>query len=239
MADRDSATALVVSVRGEARAVVDPDSAVLSAAISVTAASRPDALSRAGDRLRSLEADLATLGGAPLRVDTTRAPLTWSAQSMSTHDEHGQDERTGQWGPTGRISAVVGIRITVRAFDLLDDLGALLARQVSLDVNHVGWRVDEDNPGWPRVRADAVRAAAVRAADYAAALGGVLDSVEHLADAGLMGHGEPGGFGPQELSLMRAGAGPGPAAPSLDPVPQELVAVVEARFTATGVALPS
>jgi hypothetical protein len=35
------------------------------------------------------------------------------------------------------------------------------------------------------------------------------------------------------------GTGREPGAPSLDPVPQELSATIEARFTATGVSLPA
>jgi hypothetical protein len=36
---------------------------------------------------------------------------------------------------------------------------------------------------------------------------------------------------------MAASGGPAPDTPSLDPVPQELIATIEARFTATGISL--
>ena len=39
------------------------------------------------------------------------------------------------------------------------------------------------------MRADAVQAAIAKGRDYAAALGGTLRSVEHIADAGLLGGG--------------------------------------------------
>jgi hypothetical protein len=39
------------------------------------------------------------------------------------------------------------------------------------------------------------------------------------------------------MARAAAAAGGGPDAPSLDPVPQELVAVIEARFTAGDVSL--
>lgn len=227
-------------MRGDARAFVDPDFAVLTAAVTVSAAAKADALSQAGDRLRSLEVDLGRLGGMALRVDTTRAALTWSAQSTSTQEEHAHDERTGQWGPTGRVGAVVAVRLQVRALGLLDELGARLARHDGLDVQHVAWGVDENNPGWTHVRAAAVRAAVVRAGDYAAALGGVLGGIDHLADVGLMGTGDldrSGWVANQNQRYASYTGQSGPAGPSLDPVPQELVAVVEARFTATGVSL--
>ena len=227
--------ALVVSVRGDARSVVDPDSALLSASVTVFGASRAEAVALAGDRLRRVQGALVLLGGVPLRVENVRAPLTWSAPSTSTQPEHAADERTGQWGLTGRIEARVDLRVQVRDPGLLDGLGRVLAEQPDLDVHGVAWEVDEDNPEWPRVRAAAVRAAVVRATDYAAALGGRIAGIDHLADAGLIGRGEPGRYSSQSGAALSGGGGTGP---SLDPVPQELVAVVEARFTAVGISLP-
>lgn len=101
------------------------------------------------------------------------------------------------------------------------------------------WLVDHDNPGWGQVRASAVEAAVAKARDYAAALGGALVRTEHVADVGLLGD-RGGNFdrGPMyEASAMRASAAPpgldDEEGPSLDPVPQELEAGIEARFTAT------
>jgi uncharacterized protein YggE len=108
-------------------------------------------------------------------------------------------------------------------------------------VYQVDWNVDWDNPAWPQVRAAAIQAAIRKGHDYAAALGGSLQSVEHIADAGLLGDSGDGGsfrFSGRASRAMAAGAGGGSDAPSLDPVPQELAATIEARFTATGVALP-
>ena len=96
-----------------------------------------------------------------------------------------------------------------------------------------------DNPAWPGVRAAAVQAAIAKGRDYAAALGGSLRGVEHLADAGLLGGGntQPGLLGRHAMARAASAGGEEPDAPSLDPVPQELAAVVEARFTADGVSL--
>jgi uncharacterized protein YggE len=126
----------------------------------------------------------------------------------------------------------------VRAFGLLDALGALLAAHEAVSVHHVDWQVDWDNPAWPDVRAAAVQAAIRKARDYATALGGSLRSVEHVADAGLLG-GDGGQYRFTAAPMARAAAAAGgePDAPSLDPVPQELVAVIEARFTAGDVSL--
>lgn len=129
--------------------------------------------------------------------------------------------------------------IAVRAFELMDGLGAVLAVREAVTVDEVSWHVDWDNPAWPGVRADAVQAAIAKGRDYAAALGGSLRGVEHIADAGLLnGGGAPSGFaGHRAMTRAASLGGAEPDAPSLDPVPQELAAVIEARFTADGVSL--
>ena len=134
----------------------------------------------------------------------------------------------------------MAVVITVRAFGLLDALGAVLAAHEAVSVHHVNWQVDWDNPAWPDVRAAAVQAAIRKARDYATALGGSLRSVEHVADAGLLG-GDGGQyrFTASPMARAAAAADGGPDAPSLDPVPQELVAIIEARFTAGDVSLAS
>ena len=228
---------LLLSVRGEARRSVTPDSAVVAAAIECSRGSKPEALRAAAAELDSLTADLAAQGGVALGAGTGRHPLTWSAQSATTYVEHAYDDRTGRHQPTGQVTAAVAVVLTVRAFGLLDPLGAILAAHEAVSMRGVDWRVDWDNAAWQDVRAAAIQAAVRKGSDYATALGGTLRTVEHIADAGLLG-----GDGAQPrftgASPMAAAAvGGEPDAPSLDPVPQELVAIIEARFTAGGVSL--
>ena len=157
---------VLVSVRDKARRTVPPDRADIAGTIAVTRGSKADASGAAAAALDSLTADLAAIGWVALGVDT----------------------QTGQYEPTGQVTATVALQITVRAFDLLD------------------------------------------------ALGGRLSAVEHIADPGLIGgevqhwagtSGRPVGFA--------SSGGETPDALSLDPVPQELTALIEARFTATGI----
>jgi len=231
----------VLSVRGEARTTVDPDSVTLVCALAVSRDSRARALTTVAGALDDVTADLARLGGSPLTRTTTRERLTWSAQSARTELQHANDERTGAWGPTGLTTATVSLVIGVRAFDLLDRLGQLLAAHEVLDVTSTSWEVDADNPAWAVVRADAIRAAIAKGRDYATALGASLQRVEHVADTGLLGGGDGYGTGSSgRVSFMaqssRMSAAP-PDTPSLDPVPQELTATIEARFVATPVSL--
>jgi uncharacterized protein YggE len=230
---------VLLSVRGEARQMVSPDYATVAATIAASRGSKAEAVRAAAASLDSLTADLRAHGGVALDADTERRPLTWSAQSVTTYAEQAHDDTTGRYQPTGQVTATVAVMIAVRAFELLDPLGAVLAAHEALSVQQVGWHVDWDNPAWPAVRAAAIQAAIRKGRDYAAALGGSLSSVEHIADAGLLeGDNAPRGFAFSSVSARTASPGGGESeAPSLDPVPQELAAIIEARFTAAGVSL--
>jgi uncharacterized protein YggE len=230
---------LLLSIRGEARRPVSPDSAIVAATIACSRGSKPEALRAAAAELDSITAGLAAQGGVALGAGTGRHPLTWSAQSATTHVEHAYDDTTGRHQPTGQVTATVAVVITVRAFGLVDPLGGVLAAHEAVSVWAVDWQVDWDNPAWPDVRAAAIQAAIRKASDYAAALGGSLRTVEHVADAGLLDGdaGQPRFTGASKMARAAAAAGGEPGAPSLDPVPQELMAIIEARFTAGGVSL--
>ena len=228
-----------LSVRGDARLTVPPDYVILAGAIELSRGSKAAAVRAAAASLDRLTADLTALGAVALTVETERRPLTWSARSATTRVERDHDKKTGRYEPTGQVIATVTVLITVRAFDTLDALGAVLAGHEALSVHEVGWHVDWDNPAWPQVRAAAIQAAIRKGRDYAAALGGSLHNVEHIADAGLLGgdtaqYRVTSGFLASAMSGRVDGE---PDAPSLDPVPQELTATIEARFTAAGVSL--
>jgi uncharacterized protein YggE len=233
-------TGPLLSVRGDARLTVAPDYVILSGAIELTRDAKADAVRAAAAALDGLTANLAALGAVALSPETERSRLTWSAQSAATRPERKDNEQTGHYEPTGRVIATVDVMIAARDFALLDALGAALATHESFNVRDAGWHVDWDNPAWPQVRAAAIQAAIHKGHDYAAALGGSLRSVEHIADAGLLGgsgSGTSSGFS-RRAAMMSASGGGESDAPSLDPVPQELAATIEARFTATGVSLP-
>ena len=226
----------VLSVRGDAQVTVMPDLLRLPSVLSAGPASKEQALRDVAAAQERLLADLAARGGVPRRADTERAALTWSSYSATTEDEHELDSATGQYAVTGRVTALVLVLLTVRELDTLDELTALLAGHDRLRVDEVQWGVDPDNPAWPVVRADAIRAAIRKGRDYAAALGGSLQSVEHLADAGLLGGTDQpyGGAWVHQSGMARSGSR---GVPSLDPVPQTLTATIEARFVAVGVSL--
>jgi uncharacterized protein len=169
-------------------------------------------------------------------VDTLGRPLAWSAHSAVTREEHVHDKSTGQYERTGNVTANVALQITVREFGLLNTLSTCLAGHEAVTVHEVSWHVDWDNPGWHEVRAEAIHAAIAKGHDYAAALGGRLSAVEHIADPGFLGGDGPQWAATSGRSLrMASSGGENVDAPSLDPVPRELTALIEARFTATGI----
>lgn len=237
----NDAGGVLLSVRAEARQLVAPDYAVLGGLIGHTARSKAEAVQSVSASLESLTADLAARGGAPFDESTGRSPLTWSAHSAATREDSYHDKATGQLKRPGTVTATVSLRITIRDLHTLDDLTGLLAAHPSLHVQTVSWEVDWDNPAWPQVRAAAITAAIGKARDYAAALGVTVQHVEHVADTGLLGGDS------RQYQFARAGSNPAravgtglgqPGTPALNPVPQELIATIEARFRTTDVTLP-
>jgi uncharacterized protein YggE len=229
----DGPTTALLSVRGEARVTVPPDYGVLNGALRSTQDTKIVALDVAAAGLRQLTDELGSLGGVRQTAGSQRPPLAWAAYTASTELERESDKQTGRYGQTGRVVATVSVSVVVRAFDLLDRLSGVLATHEAFNVHHVAWGVDPDNASWPGVRAVAIQNAIKKGRDYAEALGGSLVRVEHIADAGLLGGGDSE---PHRRGAFLSGAGMSDT-PSLDPVPQELVAVVDARFVATVAAL--
>jgi uncharacterized protein len=233
----DDGASPVLSVRAEARQLVAPDYAVVDGQIEQTAGSKEEAVRTVAGRLDQLTAALAALGAVPFDEGAARRPLTWSAYSSATREEFYHDKQTGRTKRTGLVTATVTLRVTVRDLDRLADLSGVLAAQLGLNVHAVTWHVDWDNPAWPQVRAAAIGAAIGKARDYAAALGATLRHVEHIADAGLLG-GDTASHYVARSAALRAG-GDQSGIPELTPVPQELIATIEARFRTTDVSLPS
>jgi len=229
----------LLSVRAEARQLVAPDYAVVDGLIEDTAGSKVAAVRSVADSLDRLAADLAALGAVPFDEHARRRPLTWSAHSSATREEVYHDRETMRMEPSGQVTATVALQVIIRDPDARDELGGVLAAHPGLNVHGVTWHVDWDNPAWPQVRAAAISAAIGKARDYAAALGATVRHVEHIADVGLLG-GDTAPYQPFHAALAKAyGCGGQPGTPALTPVPQELIATIEARFRTTDVTLPS
>ena len=212
----------IVSVRGEAHLTVEPDQLSLVGQLNVLRPSGAEALNAAAVALDTMKAALANLGGVPLDSTTSKSPLTWLVRGLHTRPEGNPVS-----GLTGNVFASVQWQIALRDFTQLQAVQATVADPHLHQIHHPQWHLDRDNPAWSAVRGEAVADAVRRGREYASALGSHLLSLEHLADAGLLGG--DGGW-PPGRRVSYAATGLPQQAPSLDPVPQEVSAVVEARF---------
>jgi uncharacterized protein len=233
----DESTTLL-SVRADAQLEVAPDEAALDCTAGAVDEDKAAALRVLARRLDAATGALRDLGGVVRQAGDQRRALAWLVRSLRTEPERRWDEQQDRYLLTGRVSASAALLVVVRDFGLLDRVEGALAGHQHVHLHYVDWLVDHDNPGWQQVRAAAIEAALAKARDYAAALGGGLLSIDHVADVGLLGD-RGGGFehGPRARASMAMAAAPGSGdeenGPSLDPVPQELHASIEARFTAT------
>lgn len=228
----------LLSVRADAQLEVAPDEAALDCVVGALDDDKAAALRVLARRLDAATGALRDLGGVVREAGDRRRALAWLVRSMHTDPERRWDDKQDRYLLTGKVSASAALLVVVRDFGLLDRVGTALAGHQHVHLHYVDWLVDHDNAGWQQVRAAAVEAALAKARDYAAALGGGLVRIEHVADVGLLG--DRGGefeHGPRARAPMAMAAAPGPGdeenGPSLDPVPQELHASIEARFTAT------
>jgi uncharacterized protein len=231
----DDRTATMLSVRGEAQLSVPPDDVVLSCRLSAVRATKPEALHEAAGTLQSVVEDLRRLGGQPLTAASRREDLTWSARSATTWTRHDHDHDVGDVPhPPEQVVAEVSLDIVARDLGRLDSVERALSRHDAAHVSAVQWRVDVDNPAWKEVRTAAITVAMNKARDYAAALGGQLAAVEHVADVGLLngGQGADSAMGWVAQAGYAVRGGNDAQTPALDPVPQDVAAVIEARFSA-------
>jgi uncharacterized protein YggE len=217
-----------ISVRGEARHVVPPDLVVISVVVNVRDPDRQDALDRAGRAQAAVVGALRELGGVVLAVSSVDAPLTWATRSFAAHRDEEWDEHKARRHVGWRVH--VPVAVTLRDLTKLDAVGSAVSTVPDVDVSHAQWQVDARNPAWPVVRAAAITDAFAKARDYAAALRGEVTALVHVADEGLLGGPDRRSYGVlQRASAVAGEVGEGPA---LDPAPQEIDAVIEARFEA-------
>lgn len=132
----DGGEPTTLSVRGEARRVVAPDQASVSAAVSSTAGSAAAAVAAAGVELSAVQAELTAIGGQALTEHAMHRPLTWSSYSMHTHEEYDNRKR----GPTGRYRATAALLVTVRDFALLAGSGTSSPRATASTCTRSGGR---------------------------------------------------------------------------------------------------
>lgn len=225
----------LISVRAEARHEVQPDYVRVYTTLSTVARDKTAAHDAAVAALHAVTDDLAALGGLVRTADTRRHPLVWTAGAIRTHaggkrDESGARQR--------RHRSTLDLRIVVRDFALLERIDRITTSHEAMSMDYASWGVDDDNAGWPIVRAAAIEAALRKGQDYAVALGGEILAVEQIADAGLLGETEGHHMKAASRVFVAQSDDVESDSRSLDPEPQRLEATIDARFVASTGALP-
>ena len=220
-----------MSVRAEAQLEAAPDEAGLECAVTAVEDDKAAALRTLAARVDAATGALRDLGGVVRRAGDARRPLAWLVGSVRTEPERHWDAPRERMVETGRVVARAALTVLVRDFARLDAVGNALAGHEHVHLRYVAWTVDSDNPAWEQVRADAVKAAVAKARHYASALGGSVLRIDRLADVGLLDSGRPERA--MAVAMSRGMEADEEDTPSLDPVPQELHAGIEASFTAS------
>jgi hypothetical protein len=218
----------VLSVRGEARREVSPDAATFYCAVEVRIEGKAPALAALAARVHAVLDRLRELGGVPRTATAEPPALAWEAGSPTAHPI------VRRQGPTGRVLADQRVRVTVRDFALLDQVGAILLDAPDVQLHGVRWSVDDSNPAWPEVRAAAIEAAIQKGRDYATALGGTLSRIDEIADIGLLGDSSAARAAPRSTGyVMESESAEAGDPTTLVPPAQELRAAIDARFVAS------
>jgi uncharacterized protein len=225
-ADRSTPRPAVVSVRGEAELVVDPELVEFTVSVSAQARERREAFERLVKRNDEILALVRSYGDSVDKVESTGV-------AVAPELRKGRDEKVRSY------SGVVRVKVTIADFSVL---GELLARVADTEVAAIDgpyWRLRRASPVYREVRTRAVAEAVARAQDYAGALGSRITGLIELSDTGLSVGAKPVAYGPagQRGMMMRAARSTSVATepPTLDlePVEQTVHASVEASFEAT------
>lgn len=219
----------VISVRGEATLMVDPEVADLTVVITAQARDRREAFERLVKRNDEV-LDLARSYGDSIdHVESTGV-------SVAPELRKGKDEKIRSY------SGAVRIRVAVADLAILGELVARLAEFEAVTIDGPQWRLRRSSPVYREARGRAVAEAVTRARDYAEAVGSRITGLIELADTGLTTSVVPGKDRPLAAVFhgSRALSAPAPEPPPLDLEPQQqtVYASVEARFHAAQPDLP-
>ncbi len=217
-----SSAPAVISVRGEATMLVDPEVADLTVIITAHARDRREAFERLVKRNDEVLDLVRSYGDSVDRVESTGV-------SVAPELRRGKDEKIRSY------SGAVRVRVTVADIAILGELIARVADLETAIVEGPYWRLRRASPVYREARNRAVAEAVARARDYAEAIGSRVTGLIELADTGLTTspaapHMHAAGVA--FSGRMAAAAAPEPPTLDLEPQQQTVYASVEARFRA-------
>lgn len=219
-----SAAPAVISVRGEATMLVDPEVVDLTVMVTAHARDRREAFERLVKRNDEVLDLLRSYGDSVDRVESTGV-------SVAPELRRGKDEKIRSY------SGAVRVRVTIADIAIVGELVARVADLETAAVEGPYWRLRRDSPIYREARTRAVAEALARARDYAEAIGSRVTGLIELADTGLTtAPAPPRPHAPDRLTYStRSAPAAAPEPPTLDLEPQQqtVYASVEARFRAT------
>jgi hypothetical protein len=220
----------VISVRGEASLIVEPELVDLTVVVSTQAKDRREAFERLVKRNDEVLELLRSYGDSVAEVESSGVAV------------HPEVRRGGREEKVRSYRGAVRIEVAVADFSVLGDIVARVADLEAAHLEGPRWRLRRDSPIYRKARTRAVREALTRAQDYAEALGARITGLIELADTGLMqsqvqrrtaNYTAAARQPAQPGAAFGAAAAEVPPALDLEPVSQEVRASVEARFCAT------
>ncbi|MFC0006937.1 SIMPL domain-containing protein [Micromonospora siamensis] len=207
----------VVAVRGEAYREVAPELARFTVRASARDRDRETTLTRLAERAAAVRVLLDSYG--PVIAHRETGDL-WVRP---------ETKRSGE-----RVVAYhgsVATTVTVTDFTDLGELMLRLADQDQVEVSGPWWSLRPDSPAYREARHAAITDALARAREYAEALGARVTGLLELSDT------DGAGVPMMGRAFKGGGAAGGPPELDLDPQPQGVNAVVQARFTISEPAL--
>ncbi|MGH6656468.1 MAG: SIMPL domain-containing protein [Actinocrinis sp.] len=219
----ESAAPAIISVRGEATLLVDPEVADLTIVVVAHARDRREAFERLVKRNDEVLDLVRSYGDSVDRVESTGV-------SVAPELRRGKDEKIRSY------SGAVRVRVTIADLAILGELVARLSDVEAASIDGPYWRLRRSSPVYREARNRAVAEAVARARDYAEAVGSRVTGLLELADTGLTTDSTPS---PRTMhgamAWSRAASAPGNSEPpplDLEPQQQTVYASVEARFQA-------
>jgi uncharacterized protein len=207
----------IVSVRGEATILVEPELADLAISIEARAPDQQAALDLLQRRARQVAELLSRFRAGIERSETSRLNIFPVLHQKKTEQVR-------------RYVGEATTSVVVRDFAVLSDLVVEAGALELVSVAGPRWRLREDSPAYRKARQAAVADALRRARDYAAAFGVGLTGLLQIADVG-MSQPESEGRLAHFASASAARTSDQPnGGIALEPAVQRIVGQVEARF---------
>lgn len=167
-----------ITVTGEGKITVKPDTASLNLGVQVTASTATEALSRADASAASLIASLKATGIADADIATS---------GLSIYPQHNSKNTISGYQASNNVT--VTVREIGRTGQLID--AAADAAGDNLTVGGVSFYVDDTEGLIGAARANAMHNASKRAGEYAAAAGATVGGVIQISETNIRGSVQP------------------------------------------------